>query len=362
METSKFKKEFSKLLNDAIFPSDISNEEYYKQLMPIDNLVRSNTPSKLFRYRSCNELNIDSFDKDTIWAVNPSKFNDPHDSLFFADRDYLYNSVRFGFSAEFRINLWKFFHENKCLPDIYHKMYGQAFVKQIEQQLSEMTVEEVKNANVTPPSFDKVSSVINEAQNYMRINTKIACLSERIDNSLMWAHYADYHKGFALEYDFSNNAPKCKCDTCDVINHPNCPQRKFVKLYPVIYSKKQYDATSFVEWYMGFVNAHSLNIEFTLPKPDSLYAEKTYLNKSKIWEYECEWRLICDCRNNVGVDSMVLENNKPTAIYYGTQISPINKKILQKLCESKDGKDIKQYEMYIDHNTDNYKLKTRLIP
>lgn len=53
---------------------------------------------------------------------------------------------------------------------------------------------------------------------------------------------------------------------------------------------------------------------------------------------------------------MLLENNKPKAIYYGTQISPINKKILMKLCESKD---IKQYEMYIDHNTDNYELKTR---
>lgn len=358
MEISEFKKEFGKLLNETILQGGLTSEQYFERLAPIENLVAVNTPSELFRYRSCNELNIDSFDKDTIWAVNPSKFNDPHDSLFFSNRDYLYNSVCFGFSTEFRINLWKFFHEHKCLPDIYHKMYGEIFVKQIEQRLSEITIEEAENADITPPSFDQVSSVINEAQNFMRYNTKIACLSERINNSLMWAHYADYHKGFALKYNFSNNAPKCKCDSCDVTNRPNCPQRKYVKLYPVIYSNQQYDATEFVEWYMGFANAHSLNIEFTLQKPDSLYAEKTYLNKSEIWKYECEWRLICDCRNNVGVDSMVLENNKPTAIYYGTQISPINKKILQKLCESKD---IEQYEMYIDFKADNYELKMRLI-
>lgn len=358
MEISEFKKAFSNLLNEAIFPSDVSNEEYFKHLTPIENLVRANTPSKLFRYRSCNELNIDSFDKDTIWAVNPSKFNDPHDSLFFANRDYLYQSLCSGFTAESRLNLWHYFQEHKCLPDIFQKLFGDTFVKQMEQNLSEMTLQEIEYTALTPASFDQLSKKVDEAQNYLRNNTKIACLSERIDNSLMWAHYADYHKGFALEYDFSNNSPKCKCDICHIANHHNCPQRKYIKLYPVIYSDKQYDATQFVEWYIGFANAHTLNAEFSLPRPDSLYSEKVYLNKSKIWKYECEWRLICDCRSNVGTDSMVLENNKPKAIYYGTQISPINKKILMRLCESKD---IKQYEMYIDHSTDNYELKTRQI-
>lgn len=30
----------------------------------------------------------------------------------------------------------------------------------------------------------------------------IACFSESIESVLMWSHYADSHKGFALEYDF----------------------------------------------------------------------------------------------------------------------------------------------------------------
>ncbi len=358
MKTSEFKKEFRKLLNSTILHGGLTNEECFERLMPIENLLAVNTPSKLFRYRSCNELNIDSFDKDTIWAVNPSKFNDPHDSLFFANRDSLYKNICSGFTTEFRHNLWSHFQESQCLPDIYQKIFGDKFIKQMEQKLSEMTLQEIEDTALTPPSFDQLSKVVDEAQNYLRNATKIACLSERIDNSLMWAHYADYHKGFALEYDFSNTPPKCKRDINGITNHPKCPQREFVNLYPVIYSDKQYDATQFVEWYIGFANAHTLNIEFSLPKPDSLYAEKVYLNKSRIWEYECEWRLICDCKSNIGADSMVLENNKPKAIYYGTQISPINKKILMKLCESKD---IKQYEMYIDHNTDNYELKTRQI-
>lgn len=358
MEISEFKEEFRKLLNVTVFPSNVSNEEYFKQLKPIEDLVRANTPLQLFRYRSCNELNLDSFRKDTIWAVNPSKFNDPHDSLFFANRDYLYESICSSFTSEFRQGLWNYYQENKCFPAVFQQLLGDALVRQMEQRLSEMTLQECESAEITPPSFDQVATMIDQAQNYMRSNTKIACLSERIDNSLMWAHYADYHKGFALEYDFLNNPSKCKCDTCNILNPKNCSERKFVQLYPVIYSDKQYDATHFVEWYIGFVNAHRLNAEYSFPKPDSLYAEKVYLNKSKIWEYECEWRLIGDCRSNIGSDSMVLENNKPQAIYYGAQISSLNKEMLMKICDSKG---IKQYQMYIDHNTDTYELKSELI-
>lgn len=43
MEISEFKKAFSNLLNEAIFPSDVSNKEYFEYLIPIDNLVRANT-------------------------------------------------------------------------------------------------------------------------------------------------------------------------------------------------------------------------------------------------------------------------------------------------------------------------------
>lgn len=358
MNPIQFKKEFGLLLNDTTIPSDVSKEEHFSRLLPIDNLARDNMPLKLYRYRICNELNIDSFDKDTIWAVNPSKFNDPHDSLFFADRDYLYKSIYSGFTSEFRVNIWRFFHQYQSLPDIYTRSYGIEFVKQIEKKLAIMTIDEVRDMNIEPPTFEQISSIVDEAQKYMRSNTKIACLSESINNSLMWAHYADYHKGFALEYNFSNNVARCKCDKCDITNHPNCPERKFVKLYPVVYSNRQYDATQFVEWYIAFMNAHFQNIDFKLPKADNLYSEKVYLNKSKIWSYEREWRLICDCGKNVGTDSMMLENNKPTAIYYGAQISPINKKILQKLCENKE---IQQYEIYIDTKSDKYKLRARSL-
>lgn len=358
MKNTDFKKTFGALLEETIFPSDVNNEEYYKKILPIDNLVKANIPSKLFRYRSCNELNIDSFDKDTIWAVNPSKFNDPYDSLFFADRNILYEKIRDSYSIKFRQDLCLYYEEHKSLPDIFQKIFGDELVKVLERKLSQITFSEIKDVEETPPSFDQFSKVVDEVQNSLRNTTKITCLSERIDNSLMWAHYADYHKGFALEYDFSNNQAKCKCDNCDIKAQANCSQRQFVKLYPVIYSDKQYNATYFVDWYIAYRIAHSLGAEFSYPKPDSLYTEKIYLNKSNIWAYECEWRLICDCRNNLGTDSMMLENHKPTAIYYGAQISSINKKILMKLCENKE---IKQYEMFIDYDTDNYELKMKQI-
>ena len=32
--------------------------------------------------------------------------------------------------------------------------------------------------------------------------TVSACFTEKIDNEIMWAHYANNAKGFALEYDY----------------------------------------------------------------------------------------------------------------------------------------------------------------
>ena len=46
--------------------------------------------------------------------------------------------------------------------------------------------------------------IIEEADMFLRNYPNIACFSESKDSPTMWAHYADNHKGFVLEYDFKN--------------------------------------------------------------------------------------------------------------------------------------------------------------
>lgn len=51
-------------------------------------------------------------------------------------------------------------------------------------------------------------------------------------------------------------------------------------------------------------------------------------------------------------------NIKPVAIYYGCGISSINKKILSEMAKEKD---LKEYQMYIDTQSDKYSMKYRKI-
>ena len=61
----------------------------------------------------------------------------------------------------------------------------------------------------------------------------IACFSESVESVLMWSHYANSHKGFALDYNF----------------RPTLEQPiKNVGLFPVVYSKERFDISDYIAW------------------------------------------------------------------------------------------------------------------
>ena len=67
-------------------------------------------------------------------------------------------------------------------------------------------------------------------------------MSETIDSTLMWAHYADYHKGFALAYEkdelykLERTCPECE---------KNCFFKNGLFLLSVIYGEDSVDATRY---------------------------------------------------------------------------------------------------------------------
>jgi hypothetical protein len=81
---------------------------------------------------------------------------------------------------------------------------------------------------------------------------RVYCLAERCDNSLMWSHYTDSHKGICLEFD-------ARADP-------------FIQAAKVIY-RKTYP-------------------EFDITKP----GYEPLITKSDVWAYEHEWRIISEER------------------------------------------------------------------
>jgi hypothetical protein len=149
-------------------------------------------------------------------------------------------------------------------------------------------------------------------------NEKIRICSFSISKQslLLWSHYADEHKGIAIEYDF--------LDT-ELI-------RTFIQ--PVVY-RKQIEKIGFFEEY------------------NTMKMVGSSLIKSRDWEYEEEWRLTIFKQK----DNFPQKVNVPIpkAIYLGTRFELNSEKLKKELFEIAEKREIPIFQM-IKHSNE-YKLK-----
>ena len=142
--------------------------------------------------------------------------------------------------------------------------------------------------NISSPNF--MEDVIRSAVMKTHSEVRICCFTKHQKNLLLWAHYADSHKGFCLEFD----AKVSPIDQAEKVNYEDS--------YPeVVYPRrKDKDGISFA------------------------------LTKSTDWKYEEEYRLLHfplktnpHGENN---ESVQLSENAIKAIYFGANIDPTHKK------------------------------------
>lgn len=166
------------------------------------------------------------------------------------------------------------------------------------------------------PIIPKLKEIINS-------RFAISCFSTSPDNILMWSHYANKHRGFCVEYDFS----KMKA------------QNILLMLYPAIYSDKRPTVP------MTLFDLDNLNdIKLSNDRnaiPDLIMA---LLTKSKIWNYENEWRIIA---TQSDLDEQKLKADIAVKVYYGANIDADDKKQLDEIVEEKE-LEKEQYILDID--------------
>lgn len=121
----------------------------------------------------------------------------------------------------------------------------------------------------------------------------LGCLSTDYKNRLMWSHYADCHKGFCIEYDYS------QIDL--TISLP----------FPVIYSEQR----PLIPW-RSVLQSSPENI--AEDNADLMFG---LITKDSIWAYENEWRIIID--STECADFLM---PKVSCVYLGAAISHENKK------------------------------------
>ena len=344
---------FKKLFEETVIPETMPDEEQNILLERLCEYVNSIIPKQLFRYRECTERQFDAFCNDKIFAVNAQLFNDPYDCLIRYDKQYIYDSIEQGASKEHIKWLRDSLRKGEPFPEFITSLYGEERTKILKAAILNATDEEIeKNDLIFGMSREEFFNEIDEfifknAESFTRQSSFIACFSETVKSITMWSHYANSHKGFALEYNLRNI--QTKCDNCS--NKYTCKDRIIHNLYPIIYDNKRYDGTYLVEYFL------SKHMGLLTKLEDVTFNTKVALYKSPQWSYEKEWRLFLNKQNSYGLPYLCTEI-RPVAIYYGKDISAINKKILSNIAKEKG---LKEYQMYIDVQSEKYTMKYKML-
>ncbi|BEQ17073.1 DUF2971 domain-containing protein [Desulfoferula mesophila] len=229
-------------------------------------------PTHLFRYFSINDQTnfkwIESiFSERKLFFPTADMFNDPFDCNV--------DLVRFSRDKE----KWKQYMEGMAKrkhPDWNRSTRRSWVTKQINNRI-----------------YDKINfNTIRENLKKRFYQNGILCLTEVPDNLLMWSHYANGHRGFCLCFEHNNPF------------FGESVQVEYIEEYP----------------------------EITGPSyPEEEEIRATVFSKSKIWEYEKEWRLV---KIGGGKQDHVYPEGALKAVFFGCQMENTHKHMIFKWANS----------------------------
>lgn len=246
-------------------------------------------PASLYKYYPDTELHLNSVKNNQMWYSAPCNFNDV-------------------FDCDISIDDQKVFDEAlKLFPDKRGIRPGSKMWKDIR-------IEMKQHLKGLRTEFDSLKDT-----------TGVTCLSESEDSLLMWAHYANNHRGICVEYNL--------LEINSVLG--------FTAI-PVIYSGER---TCF-----NFFNIQSI-------EKDTLQLFiRSLTSKSPEWRYEKEWRIIrdqgaCGDKWDVNKKGALLETIKPSSVILGCAAKPEFEQEVTDYCNAsrinlyKMEKDMIQYQL-----------------
>lgn len=187
-----------------------------------------NDPVYLYKYRCISERSLRMLKEGKYFFASVHSFNDPLDCSV----EPIYE-----------------------LPPVEKIIENQAKVLQDNEGISfqEALQKSQRIRNVPKAKLEKLlQRIISSIQKMLKDEYGVLSLSAKNDNILMWSHYADYHKGFCIQFKRSS------------INPLGVTQ-------PVEYAK-EYPCFNYFDDLPGNI------------------AKKIILTKSCDWSYEEEWR------------------------------------------------------------------------
>lgn len=205
------REEFCALLYGTFYESISDSAIIRQQHEKIRTWVQSNIPSRLYRYRAVNDHTFDALRKDEIWGSSIFSFNDPFECMPHYDperaKELLKREMDIGQIAE-KYRAYKNGGSVPALQSIFSEEQLQWLFSVLPEDIQPEALENpfslfrenaLRLLECCQDEFEKVfyRTLIDEQK-----RRSIACFTESNDNSAMWGHYADSHRGFCIEYDF----------------------------------------------------------------------------------------------------------------------------------------------------------------
>jgi len=280
-------------INDILY-----NEEQINQIT-WDNFTLSivnSHPKYLYKYfpNSTNDgknHSVEAIENNTVFLQNPIKFDDPYDCNYCVNpSEFSYRFIKklamhCGLKVEaswdfamisYQLALRIFNHimSGNSLDSIIstdssnelENLKDKLFINFLKLELTKSESNEKSYQNAINKTIDF------EYKNSVRLiydKIRISCFTQTPYSMLMWSHYANNHKGFCIEYKWSDDYKKYS----DIINN----------IFPVIYTDSRKNLVDF------FISLDEGN-----HKKEDLWNIYKYglLSKSLDWKYQKEWRLL----------------------------------------------------------------------
>lgn len=289
-----------------------------------------NRPSSVFKYREINDRSLRNLEDDLVWVCSPTDYNDPYDSSISITTETLTSTILMAGVQEL------------IAQGLGADLDADRLQKLVTATNPAVALQEaLLGQDEVPPEFWPPFIALFEAQvqawkeavkeslpGSQKASLKVCSFSATAASIIMWSHYADQHRGFCMEYDV----------------HSLPPNNLFVRMmYPVIYSEKLFDATSY---YLAALRDRE--------RFNMLFSALASLYKSPEWGYEKEWRLVIPA--NLLKESSPWRVPKPKRLYLGSRINEEHRELLLTIGRKRN---IEVHQMHLAD--DSFCLKSKLV-
>ena len=285
-------------------------------------------PQFLCRYRTVSSSTLEALQAGKLYFSSPCFFNDPFDSVAYIDEEKLIRSI----SAQIEYGITSGYVPKSSIvpfPDDFAKLL-------------------LKQFNDTRRRAEFLSEVKEAAQNLKKCiskNTKVICFSELYLSSLMWAHYANEHKGFELIYDYE------ALKNAEVYNAANNKLSENTILQEVKYYQQMPD-----QGLLFFDELPYQMYPFKRRRVDGSFYRRLLFSKGKEWDYEKEWRLCAAGEDILTENPAKYISVDPVAVFLGARMSEEDRK---RVFLAAKGKRIEFFDVLLDESNSRQALQIK---